>query len=295
MNRSIPSFELYGEFLASRTSDAVHHETIKERSSQHDWTIRLHRHRHLAQIFLFRTPGVLFRLGDIEQRSSDRMILVIPPGVPHGFQFSEDVIGDVVSVRLGDLPDQVRASFAPFQPETDPVFPAGETANFEKVETLVDQVSDVFHGVTRDRGALLHLTLQLITTYLASSLRDRIAHLDRAAMFRVGRHDQHAERFCTLLEDNFRNGWSVNDYARQVGLSAPQLTRVCRQVLGAPPNDLVRQRRLLEAKRLLEYTRLSMADIAERSGFRDPAYFSRSFKAATGRPPMDYRQQLERD
>ncbi|QUJ77250.1 helix-turn-helix transcriptional regulator [Sulfitobacter albidus] len=58
---------------------------------------------------------------------------------------------------------------------------------------------------------------------------------------------------------------------------------------GAAPNALVRQRRLLEAKRLLEYTRLGVAEIAHRSGFRDPSFFSRSFRSAFGLSPKAYR------
>ena len=101
-------------------------------------------------------------------------------------------------------------------------------------------------------------------------------------------------RFCALLEENFSRAWKVSDYAGQIGLSAPHLTRICRTVLGAPPNTLVQQRRLLEAKRLLEYTALSVAEIAHRSGFRDAAFFSRTFKSSVGMPPNEYRLRRER-
>ena len=102
-NRSIPNYELYGDLLSGSYIDTVHHETIKERSSKHHWTIRLHRHRNLAQVFLFRTPGVSFRLSEVTHTSTEPLALFIPPDTVHGFRFPEDVVGDVLSLRTNAL------------------------------------------------------------------------------------------------------------------------------------------------------------------------------------------------
>lgn len=101
--RTIPSYELYGELLSGRYADPVHHETIRERSSQHDWTIRLHRHRSLTQVFLFHTDKVSFRIEDASRTTTEPHILFIPAGVVHGFHFKDDVEGDVLSFRSNEI------------------------------------------------------------------------------------------------------------------------------------------------------------------------------------------------
>ena len=292
--KSIPSYELYGDFLAGSVPDAIHHETIKERSSKHDWTIRLHRHRRLAQIFLFRSPKVLFRLGDVEHTSTQPMILVIPPGIAHGFRFSQDVLGDVLSIRLNEMPTAIQGRFKHFETATDAIFVQDHTQNYGHITQLIGQLCDAYHSIGGNRTAVLIALVDLIVLYLTANLQKKSAQDPSEFQGHRDRRDVQAERFCALLEDNFQRPWSVTDYAARIGISAPHLTRVCRAALGSPPNEMVRQRRVLEAKRLLEYTALSLAEIAERCGFRDAAFFSRTFKSSVGSPPKEYRRQLDR-
>ena len=57
--------------------------------------------------------------------------------------------------------------------------------------------------------------------------------------------------------------------------------------------ELVRRRRMLEAKRLLTYTRLPVLDIAHRAGFGDAAFFSRTFKATFDVTPSEFRKRAD--
>jgi len=294
MTQSIPNYELYGEFLAGRAPGPIHHETIRERSQRFDWTIRLHRHRRLAQIFLFRSPGVAIRLGDVRHTTTCSTILAIPPGIPHGFRFDEEVVGDVLSIRLDEMPVSLRARFTAFQTPTNAIFQRPETKNFEDVATLFDQLTRAYHSIDAHRAKLVFGLVDIITLLLTSSQQNGSTRVQMTAGDSRGRKDVQIEGFCELLEENFNRPWAVSDYADRIGLSASHLTRVCRDTPGAPPNELVRQRRILEAKRLLEYTAVSIAEIAHRCGFRDAAFFSRTFKASVGLSPKAYRLGLER-
>lgn len=291
--RVIPSYELYGELLSGSHTDPIHHEPLRDRSSRHDWTIRLHRHRRLAQIFLFRTPGVSVRLGELDHVSTEPLFLVIPAGVPHAFRFSEDVLGDVISLRIDDLPPDMAARIAQFGTTTGGVLPQGALPEFSEVAGLVDQLGAVYTRVGPERGALLDAIARLIVTYLAAARPRPQPPGPATGPQELSHHQRVAERFCELIEDRFDAGWRVADFARAVGVSTPHLNRVCRKILGASPNELVRQRRLLEAKRLLEYTRLPISEVAHKSGFRDPAFFSRSFKKGAGISPLAYRSRRD--
>ena len=291
LNRTIPTYELYGELLAGTYTDPVHHETIRERSSRHGWTIRLHRHTSLAQIFLFRSSGVRVSLGDLEHISTEPLILVVPPGIPHGFQFPEDVIGDVLSLRVGELDADITERFGQLASFAGGLMARSSAIHFDRIEALIDQLGETYHSVGVERAALLAAITQLIVIYLSADLQQlrRLGSID--ASDQLTRHEAQAEKFCGLVDGNFDKPWTVADYADGIGASAPHLTRVCKSILGSSPNELVRQRRLLEAKRLLEYTRLPISEIAHKSGFRDPAYFSRTFKSCVGLTPQDYRSE----
>lgn len=287
--KPIPNFQLYGELLSGANSEAVHHETIRERSSKHDWTIRLHRHSQMAQIFQFRSSGVYLKLGELEHRSVEPLILVVAPGVPHGFRFSEDVVGDVLSLRLDSLPSEIADRLEDVARRTGGLIGAGNFDHFRRVEGLIDQIRDVYRAVSPERQALIVGLTNLISLYLS----DFSATASVAGAANPGSdmtvHERKAEEFCRLVETGFHEKRTVDEYAADLNISAPHLTRICRSILGTSPNELIRQRRILEAKRLLEYTRLTISEITHRSGFRDAAFFSRSFKQEVGCSPKEFR------
>lgn len=300
-NRSVPNYELYGELLSGVRHDPVHLEAIKERSSRHNWTIRLHRHSRLAQIFVFQSAGIFVRLGEIEYTTTEPAILMIPPGIPHGFRFSEDVIGDVITLRTEELDAATNAKIEQFNLDRAYIMGRGAgrgidssaTPYFDSVTSLIDQLRMLLQDVTVDRSDLLLSVVQLIIAYLSASRHQTMVRRDVPLSNQLSRHEIQADQFCKLVEEHFETSWGVTDYAREVGISAPQLTRISRRILGCPPNELVGQRRILEAKRLLEYTRLSISEIAHRSGYRDAAFFSRAFKQKTGFSPQAYRSERE--
>ena len=291
--RLIPNYELYGEQLAGGYTDPVHHEELRERSSRHHWTIRLHRHARMAQIFLFRSPGVQIRLAEDVHVTQEPTLLFVPPGVAHGFRFAEEATGDVLSLLMGEVGPEVARLMDHPAMQGGGLVGRAAAANFDHVDTAFGQLRDVYHRVTIERVELLQALTRLIVTYVSGDLRRQVSVGPVGRAVQPSRHEAQADRFCLLIEELFPQDLAVGDYAARMGVSAPHLTRVCRRILGASPHELIRQRRLLEGKRLLRYTRLPIAEIAERSGFRDPSFFSRSFARAFGSAPRDYRHEKD--
>ncbi|MFZ5962381.1 helix-turn-helix domain-containing protein [Thalassococcus sp. BH17M4-6] len=290
MTRSVPTYELYGELLSGTLADPVHHETIHERSSRHGWTIRLHRHRRLAQVFLFQTPGVRVVAGDAEYQSSGPLLLLMPPSVPHGFRFPPDVVGDVLTLPM-DLIAVESAEMIAQAGDAAAILTASDAPHFAAVAALMQQAAATFRQIGPDRSMLLQAQVRLMLGYIRADMRRRFAVGSALGDSDLTRHERQAQAFCDAVEAHFASAMTVADYAAMVGVSAPHLTRICRRILGATPNALVRQRRLVEAKRLLAFTRHSIADVGYRAGFRDTGFFSRTFKAAEGRTPRAFRDE----
>ena len=76
-----------------------------------------------------------------------------------------------------------------------------------------------------------------------------------------------------------------------MGLTAGQLSRICREVLGISALDVINARLVHEAQRELVYTASSVKLLASELGFDDDAYFSRFFKRHTGLSPSEFRAQ----
>jgi AraC family transcriptional regulator, transcriptional activator of pobA len=70
------------------------------------------------------------------------------------------------------------------------------------------------------------------------------------------------------------------------------LSRTLASVTGQGTKELVTDRVMLEAARLLRFSDLSVGEVAFRAGFADPLYFSRAFKRHRGEAPMAYRARL---
>ena len=281
--KSVPVFDLYGEMLSGGLLDLIHYETIKDRSAQHNWMIDLHRHVGFAQIFFFQTGGVFFQVHDTACTSQEAMILFIPAGVPHGFHFPQTVCGDVLSLQLDQICDDPGARSSGVQHPV--ILSQSTTKSFADMVTVIQQIREAYRTFDLYRADLLTALVRvlLVAIHRAGAAGHAPTPTDSQGLL--------VDKFCDLVECHYKNSHAVGDYAKRLKLSPPHLNRLCRKYLKRSPHQLVRQRRLLEAKRLLRYTRLSIGDIANNTGFEDAAYFCRSFKSETGLTPGAYRAE----
>jgi AraC-like DNA-binding protein len=96
------------------------------------------------------------------------------------------------------------------------------------------------------------------------------------------------------LEENPHASVSLEEVARQAGVSPKHLCRIFRQSLGHSPMVTLRLLRLQLAVALLVRSSLAVKEIAAHCGFADPLYFTRCFTAAFGRSPSRVRREVER-
>jgi AraC-like DNA-binding protein len=82
----------------------------------------------------------------------------------------------------------------------------------------------------------------------------------------------------------------VRAAAAELGVTPGYLNEVVKAGTGRTPAQLLRQAQVLEAKRLLAATGLTVARIAHEVGFADPAYFCRFFRRETGLTPGTFRR-----
>ncbi len=98
--------------------------------------------------------------------------------------------------------------------------------------------------------------------------------------------------FSRLVEIHFREKHSVADYAELLAVSAKTLSNKFSKLHLSQPNDIIKDRILLEAKRLLTYSSMNVKEIAYDLGYEDPAYFNRLFASKTGDTPVAFRKKF---
>lgn len=96
----------------------------------------------------------------------------------------------------------------------------------------------------------------------------------------------------SYINENFRSDFPLTVLARQAGISSQHLCRIFKETMNMRPLEYLTQRRLREAKDLLQRNDISIAEIAVLSGFPDAGYFSTVFKKYEGLTPMEYRKSI---
>ena len=104
-----------------------------------------------------------------------------------------------------------------------------------------------------------------------------------------GRDHALVARFREQVEQGFREHRSLQSYAKALGVGQTRLHLACRRSVQSSPLQLIQDRRLLEAKRALLYSDLSISALSAELGFDDSAYFSRFFAKRAGMSPRRFR------
>ena len=98
--------------------------------------------------------------------------------------------------------------------------------------------------------------------------------------------------FLELLERDLATSHEARHYAAELGVTTGTLSRVLTKLTGQPTKQLILDRVLLEAARLLRFSDLSIKEIAARLGFSDQFAFSKAFKRRRGEAPLDFRERV---
>lgn len=96
--------------------------------------------------------------------------------------------------------------------------------------------------------------------------------------------------FHSLVDEHFRTIHATVDYARMCKVSAKTLNKKISKYCNQNPSDIIYKRIVLEAKRMLVQTQMSVQDIAYALGYEDYSYFIRFFVKHEGVPPLTFRR-----
>jgi AraC family transcriptional regulator, transcriptional activator of pobA len=124
------------------------------------------------------------------------------------------------------------------------------------------------------------LLLEAKRSYEKQELHLNVNHSDSSAI---------VSRFRKLVSQHYLSKRQVTDYAELLAVSSNHLNRVVKAITAKTASDTIKEMLVLEAMSLLKYTDQSVAEIAYKLDFSDPASFNRFFKSSAKETPLSYR------
>lgn len=285
----IPRFILYEETPQDVELDFLHVETIYRRSSLHDWTIRAHSHPDQHQILLLTEGAGMVRLEDNEYALEPTAIVTVPALTVHSYRFQPGSNGFVLTVAapfLEAVLGEDRHLAAAFSKHGQSLARVSREASpIEAFEALEREFVWSFPG--RRSAIKAYLQLILVRTARLNVTTPELEPKQRRDAELVG-------RFRAMVEQRFREQPGLDAMAGALGVTTAKLNAACRAITGRSSAALVHDRLIVEAKRHLLYTGMTVAEIASALGFSDPAYFNRFFSRRTNTSPGLFRSMANR-
>lgn len=215
-------------------------------------------------------------------------LFLLKPGQTHHWEFSEEAEGYIFfhSKEFYNLlfPNQNIDDYPVFYSSYNPPYiQLGKEMIFEFEERF-----KVIYYEYQQKNLMKYRKLGLLVDML---------YINVTRLYKIGDHDKVGKvssqvllfrKLEVLIEERFVIDKSPSNYAGALHVSTKHLNKIVFNTLKISTSDLIHQRVLLEAKRLLTHGELSIQEIAFQLGYNDPSYFTRLFRKKVGVTPSDF-------
>lgn len=246
-----------------------------------------HRHDFYNLIYIKRGSGT----HDIDFRHYEvvpHQLFLMNEGQVHEWNLSDDIEGysfffkkefyevDENNLSLNGLP------FFNNSPNDEPMIVFAESTS-KVIETLFEEIIQEYsdkkaHYESFIKTILKQILIQALRVYQPN-------YKDDTSTLSISKF----KTFETLIEGYYLKYKSVKDYASQLNITANYLNAICNKIVGRTAGELIRNRIILEAKRLLLHSSMSICEIAYHLGYEDCSYFIRVFKKDVHQTPEQFR------
>lgn len=253
----------------------------------------LHRpHRHSFYHLVLFTKGVGFHTIDFEKFPvKPFQIYFMAPGQVHSWHFKEKAEGYIVHFNESLFTSFLQNSF---YLEQFPFFKGHANEGVCQLPAAVQQqVSSLCESMLEEIGQGKEQNLDMIRLRLLE-----LFILVKRSCSGSGRKNIPQQKLLVLrnyqqlIDEHFRTLKLPRQYAELLYITPNHLNALCQDLLGKKAGNLIRERVVLEAKRLLTNAGMTISEIAYELNFQDNSYFNRYFKKETGRTPDEFRKSF---
>jgi len=287
MKTNIPVYDIQNFSAYKNDGILVSRFGQYERQHQH-----LHKaHRHSFYHFVFFTQGkgkqqIDFKTFDVKPN----LIYFMVPGQVHSWNFESEPDGYLINFSASYFGSLLlkqeyldKFSFFSGKPEQQVLVLDESTAN---------KTAAIFESILKE-GELAEPFNDDLVKVLLLQLFIEVARTTKNAGNLKANPYNHTilKNFQHLIEENYTNLRLPKQYAELLYITPNHLNALCNDFLGTSAGKLIRDRIILEAKRLLINLDLRVVEIAEKLNFEDQSYFVKFFKKYEGLTPDRFRKQ----
>lgn len=247
-----------------------------------------HRHDFFEVLYLARGSGSHIIDGN-KYEIQPPCVFFMSPGQAHKIEFSQDIEGFIFiftpEFYLLDYNNQNRLIEFPFFftiRQDNPPLVLQNNADVGFLEELFKRGIDELKKEDKASIAFIRSLLNLILNFCSAYYKTDENVLD-------GKSHIVVKRFYQLVEENYTKNLSVAQYADLMAMTPNHLTQTVSRLTGKTSSQVIKAKQILEIKRLLVHSSLSVTTIATSLNFPDQSYFAKFFKRETGLSPMQYR------
>jgi len=223
-----------------------------------------HRHNYYVLLF-FKKGGGTHIIDFVQYPIADYSVHLVKPGQVHVVTREPDSYGAAVhfskdaAVHFPAVCGLLQTVYYPLRNH--------DAAGFAPISSILTLLQAEVSGSDTEVAA----------TCLAMLLLKAIGANDPQAKKQDTGTRQQFTSFEELVERNYREGYTPAWYAQQLVVTEKKLNAICKDATGTTVGHYLKERILLEAKRLLSHSGGSIKEIGYYLGFDDPAYFARFF------------------
>ncbi len=225
-----------------------------------------------------------------EYEVTEGSMFILSPGQIHQWILSEDVEGYILFFTkeffLHDF-DTSRLNRFPFFNSTfsSPFFKLTEkqtTSVLEKYHLMCSEYRSRNTDFQEIIRMYLNAMLMELTRYYPEKKKDK---------YTLPYDIVQLNKFEALVDKYFKLHRPLSCYAERMHISERQLSYLCKKTINKKPSEIMTERVILEAKRLIIHSSLSIAAISEELNYNDSSYFIRLFKKVTKQTPEQFRNE----
>ncbi|MEC4114506.1 helix-turn-helix domain-containing protein [Myroides pelagicus] len=250
-------------------------------------------HNFVAQFYMFLVLSdgeYEVSVNEFTLSNQDQTIIIIKPGDYAQLQFNQcsgyAVVFDDSFFSQRYHENNLRL-FDFFQPGALPYGRLGRD-HLLKLKSMLEFMLDEYQSSNGHKETVLRSYLNILlfsfkqVETLSVSLTKPVAKMVNEKVF----------EFVTLVDEYYKEAKTPSFYADKLCVTPNYLNKLCKQERGVTAGHIVRQRIMIEAKRLLRFTSFTIKEVANELCFDSTSYFVTFFKKFEGKTPEEYRKYI---
>jgi len=288
-SEQIPIYSLHNFSSPERKSQQFQVEVFD--AKRHFSVKYPHRHDFFEVLYLLKGSGYHV-IDSNKYEIKPPCVFFMSPGQAHKLEFSHDIEGfififtaDFYLLNRSDQNSLIEFPFFYTVQQDNPPLQLASQEDFLFLERLFLQGISELKNVESHSFEILRSILDLILTTCSSRYKTSENSISK------GKGHILVKRFYQLVEENYLKKLSLGDYAVLHAVTPNHLTQTVKQFTGKTSTQVIKQKQILEIKRLLVHTNLNVTEIATQLNFDDQSYFTKFFRRETELTPLQYRSQ----